>query len=283
MPTSKHKEKRLHFAGYDFTSGPEGTVVHRSAPKSSEFRSGDRVQYRDVNLWQQGTVTGADGKWVMVRWDGNSFESREWAPNLRHVSTSATAHATKKKSSAQLDREIAEALGRSHATKKNLSAVVDALGWEPSPRDIARAEETFGHYSTRELRREIQSLEDEFEMAGGRGVGLADRLDAARTALALRSSTKKSHATKARARPVTASKETSVLPPSVRVARAGLESMREHGIKNLRYGLYRHSGDRMYQWGNFTGTPEHVITAIVPNVTNTASQAALIRALKWKR
>ncbi len=119
MPKSKHKEKRLHFAGYDFTSGPEGTVVHRSTPKPSEFRSGDRVQYRDVNLWQQGTVSGADGKWIMVRWDGNSFESREWAPNLRHASTGAAAHA-KKKSSAQLDREIAEALGkaatgRSHA------------------------------------------------------------------------------------------------------------------------------------------------------------------------
>jgi hypothetical protein len=90
---------------------------------------------------------------------------------------------------------------------------------------------------------------------------------------------KRSHAT----RPTRASKETSVLPPSVRVARAGLASMREHGIKNLRYGLYRHAGDRMYQWGNFTGTPEHVITAVVPNARNTASQEALVRALKWKR
>lgn len=85
------------------------------------------------------------------------------------------------------------------------------------------------------------------------------------------------------AKPVRASKETSVLPPSVRVARAGLESVREHGIKNLRYGLYRHAGDRAYQWGNFTGTPEDVITAVVPNARNTASQEALVRALKWKR
>lgn len=82
---------------------------------------------------------------------------------------------------------------------------------------------------------------------------------------------------------MTASKETSVLPPSVRVARAGLESVREHGIKNLRYGLYRHASDRAYQWGNFTGTPEHVITAVVPNAKNTTSQEALVRALKWKR
>lgn len=112
----KQKEKRLHFAGYDFTSGPEGTVVHRPTSTRSEFQPGDRVEYRDVNLWQQGTVTGSDGKWIMVRWDGNSFESREWAPNLRHVSTgvtsrSARAHATKK-SPAQLQREIDEVLGR---------------------------------------------------------------------------------------------------------------------------------------------------------------------------
>ncbi|HSX23287.1 MAG TPA: hypothetical protein VLE97_10990 [Gaiellaceae bacterium] len=86
-----------------------------------------------------------------------------------------------------------------------------------------------------------------------------------------------------RAHSTIASKGTSVIPPSVRVARAGLESVRTHGIKNLRYGLYRHAGDRSYQWGNFTGTPEHVITAVVPSARNTASQEALIRALKWKR
>lgn len=105
------KEKRLHFAGYDFTSGPEGTVVHRPRPALPGFQSGDRVEYRDVNLWQQGTVTGSDGKWVMVRWDGNSFESREWAPNLRHVSTGATSRShTTKKTPAQLDREIKQVL-----------------------------------------------------------------------------------------------------------------------------------------------------------------------------
>jgi hypothetical protein len=111
----QQKEKRLHFAGYDFTSGPGGTVIHRSAPDLSGFRPGDRVEYQDVNLTQQGTVTGADGKWIMVRWDGRSFESREWAPNLRRVSM-GTAHALRshhatKKSPAQLDREIAQATG----------------------------------------------------------------------------------------------------------------------------------------------------------------------------
>lgn len=87
------------------------------------------------------------------------------------------------------------------------------------------------------------------------------------------------------AKPVTASKETSVLPPSVRVARDGLETVRKYGIKNLRYGLYRIGDVGMYQWGNFTGTGPnvHVITAVVPNAKNTASQDALIRALKWKR
>jgi hypothetical protein len=125
------KEKRLHFAGYDFTAGPEGTVVHRPSPTLPGFQPDDRVEYRDVNLWQQGTVTGADGKWVMVRWDGNAFVSREWAPNLRHVSTSASgasprsarSHATKK-SPTQLDREIKEVLAapRSGSAAKDLLA-----------------------------------------------------------------------------------------------------------------------------------------------------------------
>jgi len=128
---STQKEKHLHFAGYDFTSGPEGTVVHRPSPALPAlpgFQPDDRVEYRDVNLWQQGTVTSADGQWVMVRWDGNAFVSREWAPNLRHVSTGATAHSTRvratKKSPTQLDREIKEVLGqasnksRTHASRR---------------------------------------------------------------------------------------------------------------------------------------------------------------------
>lgn len=120
MPKAKPKEKRLHFAGYDFTSGPEGTVVHRQAPSLPGFQPGDRVEYRDVNLWQQGTVTGSDGKWIMVRWDGNAFVSREWAPNLRHVSTGSSArhHATKK-SPAQLQREINEALAKQPKLSKH--------------------------------------------------------------------------------------------------------------------------------------------------------------------
>lgn len=99
-----------------------------------------------------------------------------------------TSHA-RKKSPAQLDREIAQALGspsRQHATTKGKSAVADALGYEPDAGTVDRAEAAYSAYSTNELRRELQSLEDQFEMSGGRGVGLADRLDAARIALALR-------------------------------------------------------------------------------------------------
>src|SRR5512143_2342096 len=72
--------------------------------------------------------------------------------------------------------------GRSHAKTRNVAAVADALGYIPEGAVVRRAEETYSHYSTNELRREIQSLEDEFEMCGGRGIGLADRLAAARPA-----------------------------------------------------------------------------------------------------
>jgi hypothetical protein len=73
----------------------------------------------------------------------------------------------------------------------------------PETRVIERAEATYGDYSTKELRQELRSLEDQFEMAGGRGVSLADRLDAVRIALALRSSkNKQAHATKAVKAPI---------------------------------------------------------------------------------
>jgi hypothetical protein len=75
---------------------------------------------------------------------------------------------------------------RGHARVRDLSAVEEALGYAPESGTVARAEAAYSSYSTNDLRRELQSLEDQFEMAGGRGVGLADRLDAARIALALR-------------------------------------------------------------------------------------------------
>lgn len=83
----KGNPKRLHFAGYDFVSGPEGTVVFRGRLGEPAFRIGDCVEYRDVNLWGKGTVVGADGKWIMVSWRGRGTQedivAKEWAPNLR--------------------------------------------------------------------------------------------------------------------------------------------------------------------------------------------------------
>jgi len=76
--------RHLHFAGYDFTSGPEGTVIHR--PKASAFRPGDRVRYRDLALGilgdYQGVIETSNDKWATVRWDRNGVVSKEWAPNL---------------------------------------------------------------------------------------------------------------------------------------------------------------------------------------------------------
>jgi hypothetical protein len=97
--------RKQHFAGYDFSSGPEGTVVHR--PHASELRSGDRVKYKDVNLTDQGTVVSASGKWAEVRWDRYpNTATREWADNLKVVS-----QMNRNSRHAQLDsrtREIAE-------------------------------------------------------------------------------------------------------------------------------------------------------------------------------
>lgn len=66
--------------------------------------------------------------------------------------------------------------------------------------------------------------------------------------------------------------------PKAAVARAGRDTAKR-GISNLRYGLYRHSGDREYKWGNFTGTPAHVLVAIEPTDDAVRSQTSLIRAL----
>jgi hypothetical protein len=69
--------------------------------------------------------------------------------------------------------------------------------------------------------------------------------------------------------------------PSLAVARAGFEVIRDHGYKNIRYGFYRHRGDRSYQWGNFTdvGPDTHAIVALEPSKEVVASQGALARGL----
>lgn len=88
-------------------------------------------------------------------------------------------------------------------------ALEEVVAGETRSHASKRAEVAYSDYSTNELRREIETLEGELEMAGGRSGGLADRLDAARVALALRSSgtnpsrARRSHATtKRRADPV---------------------------------------------------------------------------------
>ena len=107
-------------------------------------------------------------------------------------------HATKKKSPAQLEREIAEVLGRSPKQAVE-DAFAEAHGYVPDDRSevesaVARARSLYGGYSTTDLRRELKQLEARFEKAGGRGVELANRIDAARLILAL--SSPRSHSTK---------------------------------------------------------------------------------------
>ena len=136
---------------------------------------------------------GVEKKELLADADGLSSIAFKANAFVRDAACAAkTAHAIKK-TPAQLDREIGEVLagkpaGRGqHATAKQLSAAEAALGYMPEARVVDRAASRYGDYSTNELRREIKSLEDDFEMAGGRGVDLAERLDAARIALSLRS------------------------------------------------------------------------------------------------
>lgn len=74
----------LHFAGYDFTSGPLGTRIHRlEMPPMSKFSIGDRVRYVDVNLLSYvGTVTKVEGEGIWVRWDQLMGAVKEWSRNL---------------------------------------------------------------------------------------------------------------------------------------------------------------------------------------------------------
>lgn len=63
------------------------------------------------------------------------------------------------------------------------------------------------------------------------------------------------------------------------VARAGLQSTRDHGIRGVRYGCYRHAEDVEYRWGNFTGAPASVVMAVEPTDENTQSDEHLLNAL----
>ena len=81
------KTKALHFAGYDFTSGPGGTVVARGAAPLHPLQVDDRVKYTDVNLYDTGVVEAVAQRtgFMTVRWDRTGILSTEWASNLMVV------------------------------------------------------------------------------------------------------------------------------------------------------------------------------------------------------
>jgi len=77
--------KRLRFAGYDFESGPDGTVIYRGFVRFHGFAVGDRVEYKDVNLHRKGEVVKISDNYALVKWEGYSEPATEWIPNLKKV------------------------------------------------------------------------------------------------------------------------------------------------------------------------------------------------------
>jgi hypothetical protein len=73
--------KHLHFAGYDFISGPNGTVINRQ--RGGKFSHGAKITYKDISLRNYvGTVIKCDHKWATVVWQGHTVAATEWADNL---------------------------------------------------------------------------------------------------------------------------------------------------------------------------------------------------------
>jgi hypothetical protein len=97
------------------------------------------------------------------------------------------SHATKK-SPGQLQREIDEALvskGKTKTAEDLEKALADRLGFVPTEDFILRAQGEWEGFTLDSLRSEERKMTREFEKRGGRGPDLADRIDEARTALAL--------------------------------------------------------------------------------------------------
>jgi hypothetical protein len=97
------------------------------------------------------------------------------------------SHATKK-SPAQLQREIDETLASKDKTKTAAGlekVLADRLGFIPTEDFILRAQGEWAGSTLDALRSEERKMTREFEKRGGRGPDLADRIDEARTALAL--------------------------------------------------------------------------------------------------
>jgi hypothetical protein len=91
---------------------------------------------------------------------------------------SGEAHATKRtKTSTSSSRAV---------TSKDLEkALLDRLGFAPDEDFILRAQSEWEGFSLDQLRAEEQKMTRQLDKSGGRGVDLADRIDSARTALAL--------------------------------------------------------------------------------------------------
>jgi len=92
---------------------------------------------------------------------------------------------SRKKSGAQLDREIAAAL-ESKAKGGDLeAALLKHLGFVPDEDFILRAQSEWEGFTLEQLRAAESKMTRALDKQGGRGVDLADRIDSARTALAL--------------------------------------------------------------------------------------------------
>lgn len=176
----------------------------RQAPQTAASRAGSSVKTVKVTAfcYHPAMARGTAKKPYMTA-DGKHFETREKA--VQHIFKMQAGRSDwtdyiylsgsprwRVYENGAIE-EVSAGGAKSHATARNSGT-------------DRRAEVAYNDYSTNELRREIQTLKDELEMAGGHGSGLADRLEAARVALALRSSrmnASKAHATtKRRANPV---------------------------------------------------------------------------------
>lgn len=81
-------KKKLKFAGYEFSSGPDGTVIHRETIRDIQLHVGDRVIYKDDILRRhRGILNRIDGRWAFVLWDRwpEHGAIKEWLANLCKV------------------------------------------------------------------------------------------------------------------------------------------------------------------------------------------------------
>jgi hypothetical protein len=176
-------EEEIEAAGHWY--GGQGSMLYAITSTGSLRRGTIRPRHDD------GTPM-TDDEWIVDLAERLESEAEEAARDAKKQAKKAKG-AEKKELLADADglssiafkanafvRDAARATKAAHAAKKTPAQLDREIG------QVLRAEARYGDYSTNELRREIKSLEDDFKMAGGWGVGLAERLDAARVALSLR-------------------------------------------------------------------------------------------------